>query len=346
MRSNKTNPNRFRFRRLNSEKLENRSLMASDIAHNFILPHDVNDDNSVTAVDALVVINELNRGGRKAEDGAHNKFHDVNDDSNLNAMDALQVINRLNSSASQPVKEQATSIRGTTNARARVELELEGTERELKIRVDNAPASGTFAVSLNDIALGELMTDSRGRGTIVLSSGDDNREHRPLPTELFALTPEMELIIGDIIQGQLANVAKLETNVTTSGNGSGGSTTAPINSQPSPQSGSELHLAATYPIVSGITRKAEFEAETENGTTKRKFKVEIEHTRPNSTFEVKVAGVTVGTVTTNSKGKGVLTFSSQPKPGRESPFPANFPVVGEGTMVTIGDLTAPLNKIV
>lgn len=342
--SNKTN-RRFRYRPLRTESLESRALMAADVAHNFIQPHDVNDDSNVNAVDALVVINELNRGGRKAEDSAHTAFHDVNDDSNLNAMDALQVINHLNRNSSKLGTEQATSLRGTGSARARVELEAEGAERELKIRIDNAPASSSFAVSLNDIALGELMTDSKGRGSIVLSHGDDNREHLPLPSELFTLSPEMELIIGDIIQGQLSSVAKLETNVGTPISGGGGNNSSPINTQPSPQSASELNLVATFPVVSGITRKAEFESETERGSTKQKFKVEIEHTRPNSSFEVKVAGVSVGTIVTNSKGKGTLILSSQPKPGKESPLPANFPTVTEGTLVTIGDQTAPLVKI-
>lgn len=341
--SNHTN-RRFRYRRLRTEALESRALMAADVAHNFIQPHDVNDDSNVNAVDALVIINELNRGGRKAEDSTHTAFHDVNDDSNLNAMDALQVINHLNRKSGKLGTEQATSVRGTGSARARVELELEGAERELKIRVDNAPASKSFAVSLNDIALGQLMTDAKGRGSIVLSHGDDNRDHLPLPSELFTLSPEMELIIGDIIQGQLSSVAKVETNVGTPANGSGNNST-PINNTPSPQGATQLNLVATFPVVSGITRKAEFESETERGSTKQKFKVEIEHTRPNSSFEVKVAGVSVGTIVTNSKGKGTLLLSSQPKPGKESPLPANFPTVTEGTLVTIGDQTAPLVKI-
>lgn len=344
MSTSTNNRRRSHTRSLRTEALESRALMAADVGHNFIQPHDVNDDSNVSAVDALVIINELNRGGRKAEDSAHRSFNDVNDDSFVTPIDALQVINQLNRRNNSPSAEQSTTVRGTGTARARVELEQEGTERELKIRVDNAPASSTFAVSLNDIALGELMTDAKGRGRLVLSDGDDNRDHLPLPSELFTLSPDMELIIGDIIHGQLSSVAKLETNVSTPVSGGGNSST-PINSQPTPQSASELHLVATYPVVSGITRSAEFESETERGATKQKFKVEIEHTRPNSSFEVKVAGVSVGTIVTNSKGKGTLILSSQPKPGRESPLPANFPAVAVGTLVTIGDQTAPLNKV-
>jgi Ca2+-binding EF-hand superfamily protein len=58
--------------------------------HNLYAPTDANDDGSTSAVDALVIINHLNRD---AASGAG--FYDVNGDGNISAVDALMVINSL-----------------------------------------------------------------------------------------------------------------------------------------------------------------------------------------------------------------------------------------------------------
>ncbi|PHQ33381.1 Ig-like domain-containing protein [Rhodopirellula bahusiensis] len=65
------------------------------------LPADVNGDNLVTAIDALLVINELSRldSAAAGEPGSANSqlfYHDVNGDRRVSAIDALRVINYLN----------------------------------------------------------------------------------------------------------------------------------------------------------------------------------------------------------------------------------------------------------
>ena len=50
-----------RSRRMSIENLENRSLMAGDFHHNFVLPEDADASGVVSPVDALVVINRVNR---------------------------------------------------------------------------------------------------------------------------------------------------------------------------------------------------------------------------------------------------------------------------------------------
>lgn len=74
--------------------------------HNFIEPSDVNNSGSVTASDALVIINELGRRAYSVrpsgllDDPATaepfpNLYFDQNGDGNVTALDALRVINRL-----------------------------------------------------------------------------------------------------------------------------------------------------------------------------------------------------------------------------------------------------------
>ena len=88
------------IRRLLMESLEKRELMASDFTNPFY-PMDVNRDNRISALDALVVINRLNRDGISSlegltgnEDGTQSV--DVNGDNYLSPLDALSVINHLN----------------------------------------------------------------------------------------------------------------------------------------------------------------------------------------------------------------------------------------------------------
>ncbi|MEM1071052.1 MAG: dockerin type I domain-containing protein [Planctomycetota bacterium] len=85
-------------RRLHSERLENRQLLAANMFHNDLIPEDVNEDGQVTAIDALTVINQMSRqtrGDTGGERGA-GRMTDVNNDGRDTAADALMVINRLN----------------------------------------------------------------------------------------------------------------------------------------------------------------------------------------------------------------------------------------------------------
>ncbi|TWT75177.1 dockerin type I domain-containing protein [Allorhodopirellula solitaria] len=71
--------------------------------HNVLLPADVNGSGSVTEVDALQVINQLNRSGDDASVDAPavtgSGYYDVNGNGLITAVDALRVINFLNTIA-------------------------------------------------------------------------------------------------------------------------------------------------------------------------------------------------------------------------------------------------------
>ncbi|QEF98827.1 peroxidase [Stieleria maiorica] len=85
---------RRKRRRLRAETLEGRRLLAADAGgfrHNVFDAEDVNDDGVVSAVDALIIINSMNRD---AGDDAL-RFTDVNNDGRRSVLDALRVINRI-----------------------------------------------------------------------------------------------------------------------------------------------------------------------------------------------------------------------------------------------------------
>src|SRR5690606_6699078 len=77
--------------------------------HNYFMAEDVNKDFIVTPIDALLVINALNRGGARsfAEGETETQLThllDVNGDKMLTPMDALAVINRLNSEGEETIE--------------------------------------------------------------------------------------------------------------------------------------------------------------------------------------------------------------------------------------------------
>lgn len=89
-------------RRMGIEQLEKRSLLAADCFHNFMMPEDTNGNGSVDPLDALVIINQLNRGSSNEasiSDSNALRLVDVDADRSLSPLDALMVINQLNSNA-------------------------------------------------------------------------------------------------------------------------------------------------------------------------------------------------------------------------------------------------------
>ncbi|SMP72212.1 Planctomycete extracellular [Neorhodopirellula lusitana] len=89
-------------RRLKPESLEARQLLAANIFHNDLMPEDVNEDGVVSAVDALTIINRMNRTSQSnafdaggLQQRGPGELTDVNDDGLDSPHDVLMVINRL-----------------------------------------------------------------------------------------------------------------------------------------------------------------------------------------------------------------------------------------------------------
>lgn len=94
-----------RLSKLRQEALENRILLAGDTAawHNADLPLDTNEDGRVTALDALVAINDLNANGIRDVDVTQtpNGMVDVDANGVISPSDPLRIINHLNSGAGE-----------------------------------------------------------------------------------------------------------------------------------------------------------------------------------------------------------------------------------------------------
>jgi hypothetical protein len=147
------------FRRFGRvERLENRVLLASDFGalpefRNPILQYDVNNDGFTTAVDALIIINDLNANGPRQLTGGNGGiigddggslavaseqpfFVDTNGDGFLTALDVLGVVNRLNAQQGEQVQVrlEATDLNGNpvVSLSPGQEFQLRGFVRDLR----------------------------------------------------------------------------------------------------------------------------------------------------------------------------------------------------------------------
>ncbi len=96
-----------------------------------------------------------------------------------------------------------------------------------------------------------------------------------------------------------------------------------------------LRVALTGDGVASGSASFESTPAQGNVQAKTEFKVEIWNAAPGSVWPVRVAGVTVGSITIGARGFGRLDFET----GDDSkPFPGNFPGVSNGTLIEAGTL--------
>lgn len=150
-------------RSLRMESLESRSLFAIDgmVPHNFLSPEDCDGSGDVSPLDALVVINELNRAdSSRMRDAA--KMLDVDADGLLTPLDALVVINHLNLERSA-----GTMLPSSVSKESRV------------LRLQAAIADGVLPPSMS-------LDDARGVLETLNSGGKPELGERWIDGHLFA----------------------------------------------------------------------------------------------------------------------------------------------------------------
>lgn len=187
--------NRNHRRRLRLEALETRRQLAGDSLHNFLLPLDVNDDGRVEPIDALVILNRINRGVAGSVSDA-SKFFDVNDDGVVAPIDALRIINSLN--RQDEGNTFRTAIGRITNAagvRSVTRLTRSDAGVEFEVRVQNAEPAQSLPIYLEDRWVGSLVTDAVGRGKLLLNP--ENGLDGVLPELLIEEASTARIKVGD-----------------------------------------------------------------------------------------------------------------------------------------------------
>ena len=170
-----------RGRSLRVQSLERRNLLAGDGFHNFLDPADVNNDDQISALDALTVINSLNRSETSGEAAQLNEdYWDVNDDGHASAVDALMVINQLNSDQSNASVDFESKFTNATGERVKVEIESEDGIRKLEVKIQNALPLTTFDVSVAGSVVGSVTTNASGRGRLEIRSSGTSGQSLPV----------------------------------------------------------------------------------------------------------------------------------------------------------------------
>ncbi len=100
----------------------------------------------------------------------------------------------------------------------------------------------------------------------------------------------------------------------------------------------------TFTGTSGENGEVEFKQSVDEDI-EMEFEVELDDATT-GTYDVLVDGMIVGQITVDAFGEGELNFSTDPDEGDESPVPAGFPEVTEGTVVQIqGVASATLSAV-
>ncbi|WP_168564567.1 peroxidase family protein [Crateriforma spongiae] len=194
LRPNTNVPRRRKTRRrkMRSEALESRRLLAANLFHNQAIPEDVNEDGQVTAIDALTIINQMNRRQSSAdadnEPRGRGRMTDVNNDGRDTAHDALLVINRLNRERNQsrpdrddqaPVADPPTETPDEDPLTTTEVQSIDGTGNNLENPDLGAADTELLRVSEADYADG-----------ISQPAGEDRPSAREISNTLSAADPE------------------------------------------------------------------------------------------------------------------------------------------------------------
>ncbi|XZE54398.1 dockerin type I domain-containing protein [Planctomycetaceae bacterium SH139] len=167
-------------KRLALESLETRQLLAADGLHNFLQPLDVNDDQRVTAIDALAIINHINRQALRAGESPQvevSRFLDVSDDGQVEPIDALRVINHLNRAAEQTVDRVFAQLANADGTRMRAELAREAAREtatdeligeRFEVRLQHGVPGREYPVFVDGGLVGNVRADAAGRGVFRL----------------------------------------------------------------------------------------------------------------------------------------------------------------------------------
>ena len=186
-------------RKLQLESLENRQLLAADLAfdavgachaeapalywHNIQAPTDIDNDGELSPLDALLVVNELNVSGGGALAHSANAVDsyrvDVNADGQLTPIDALMIINQLNTggASTSPFDDFEADCK-SSNA-----IEFQGTPTQFVLN-----SSGTTSVPLQ--ARSQSENPLRYGFTI---EGDTNLVDVQLQGSVLNITPRDEV---------------------------------------------------------------------------------------------------------------------------------------------------------
>jgi hypothetical protein len=226
------------------------------------------------------------------------------------------------------------------------ESEVNGstTTQKLLISVVGAAANASYDVSIGTTSLGTLTTDANGNGRLVLTSAISNTSSSSTSSSTCGGTSTGTLP-SDFTLGAGATIALASTDTTVDSlSGTFATSTGDIGLGNGFGGGGGCHggensvsrLEATLANGTTTVGRSVFSTYTNSDdTTTDILRVHLKGADLSATLDVSVDGTSLGSITTDANGNGILILSSNPKSTNVGQLPAGFTIASSST-ITIG----------
>jgi len=236
-----------------------------------------------------------------------------------------------------------TNSAGVVVGTASYETEVNGTTTAQKLVIDvaGAAANASYNVTVGTTVLGTLTTDANGNGRLILTSSSSSSTAGSTASSNCAATGTLPDGFT-LAAGATINLASTDTTVdplngtfaTASGdiglgNGIGGGVCYGNH-------GTSTKLVASLSDAGSTVGKAGFTTITNaDGTTTEILWVRVTGAGDSSTLDVSIDGTSVGSLTTDSNGNGLLILSSNPQNSNVGLLPTGLTITSSST-ITVG----------
>ena len=234
-----------------------------------------------------------------------------------------------------------TNSSGTVVGTAAFESETDGTNtnQKLVITVLGAAANATYEVTTGTTDLGAITTDANGNGRLVLASSTATST----ASTASAKTTTTGTLPADFTLAAGATIMLASTDTTVDplngtfatasgdiglGNGHGRGGCHGDN-------GDNNVTRVEASLTNGTTSvgRAVFSTYTNSdGTTTDLLRVHLKGADTSTTLDVSIDGTSLGSISTDAKGNGILILSSNPKSSNVGQLPTGFTVTSTSTI--------------
>lgn len=202
--------------------------------------------------------------------------------------------------------------------------------RRFKVQIKFAQPLQSYPVLLNGVQVGSVTANALGFGKFELRTPafiDSPNDGLPMPSNFPRVTSGDTVSVGPV-SGVVFIVKGSDDGIT-------GNTTQ------------WYRLRGEFDGPGEISGKARYRERFKKGNLERRFTVDVEDADPNTTLNITVNGVVVGTVTTDGSGEGELNLRTAAfidDPNEWQPMPNTFPTLTVGDVVMIGGSTVVLDE--
>jgi hypothetical protein len=171
--------------------------------------------------------------------------------------------------------------------------------KTLAVDLEHAPPGATEALSVDGVALGQVVTSTKGKASFELTEAGDDY----FPEGFVEPKEGSRVKVGDLAEIRLQTVHKL------------------------------TDLQADFTGPGQLTGEVSWDRRL-GDTTTTEFQVKVTHAAAKSFHPVKIDGTKVGDLNVDLAGKGKLVYSTL----EGEPFPAGFQAPHAGSTVEVGEI--------